>query len=112
MKIRVMFFLIVLASTSTAYAGRVFGNLKEGNRGVAAEVTITCEGRRPYKGSTSSDADGNYSIFVDAKGRCELVVEYQGSKTPPYKIFSSADPTRYDFELIPDEKWGWRLKRR
>ena len=107
--IRLALPLILLFPTS-AFAGKVFGDLKEGGRSVGqgVEVQLTCGGSAPY--STKTDDYGAYSISVP-RGRCELSVKYPKDWTPAFPVVSSDDPARYDFDLV-NEGGRYVLKRR
>jgi hypothetical protein len=102
--------LLILLFPTSAFAGKIFGNLTEGGRSVGqgVEVQITCGGSGPY--STSTDVYGAYTIDVP-RGTCELSVKYPRNWTPPFSVVSPDDPARYDFELVSG-KGGYVLKRR
>ena len=106
--IRIVLLLILLFPVS-AFAGNIFGNLKEEGRSVGpgVAVQIKCGGDGPV-GKT--DEYGAYSINVP-RGRCELTVNYRGQWTPPFQIASSDDPARYDFDVV-NEKGQYVLRRR
>jgi hypothetical protein len=100
---------MMLVPTS-AFAGRIFGNLKDGGRsiGQGVAVQVNCAGASV---SATTDDYGGYSIYVQPRGRCELRVEYRGRWTSPFLIVSSDDPARYDFDLF-NENGHYVLKRR
>jgi hypothetical protein len=102
-------FILLLASP--AFAGKVFGNLKEGGRSVGSgvEVQITCGGRPPI--TIKTDDYGAYSTDVPPGMRCQLKVNYSNQWTDPAFVVSSNDPARYDFELV-NENGRYVLKRR
>lgn len=102
--------LILLFPTS-AFAGKIFGNLTEGGRSVGQgiEVQITCRGGSPL--STKTDVYGAYSFNVP-KGTCGLSVKYPNDQwTSPFSVVSPDDPARYDFDLV-NEGGRYVLKRR
>jgi len=110
MKVYKLMILLLLVFSAPAFAGRIFGNLKEGGSSVGqgVEVQIKCESDNSY--STKTDEYGAYEIYVQA-GRCDLKVGYKGQWTPTFPVVSSDDPARYDFDLVI-ENGQYVLKRR
>jgi hypothetical protein len=101
--------LLLLILPNFAFAGKIFGSLKEGvgSVGPGIEVQIKCAGGEQ---AAKTDDYGAYEIYVEP-GRCELRVGYKGQWTPPYPISSSDDPARYDFDLVIENN-QYVLKRR
>jgi hypothetical protein len=102
---------LILLFPPPAFAGKIFGNLKEGGRSVGQgwEVRITCPGSAPY--ATTTDEYGAYNINVP-NNRCALSVKYSDNQwTDTVAIVSSDDPARYDFDLVK-ENGRYVLKRR
>ena len=106
--IRLALPLILLFPTS-AFAGNIFGDLKDGGRSVGkgVEIRLTCgDGNL----ATMTDDYGAYSINAP-NGRCELSVKYPSDWTPPFPVVSSDDPARYDFDLV-NQDGRYVLRRR
>lgn len=102
---------LILLFPPPAFAGKVFGNLKEGGRSVGRgwEVMIECPGSGPSV--TTTDEYGAYNINVP-RNRCELSVKYSNNQwTNKVTILSSDDPARYDFDLV-NENGRYVLRRR
>lgn len=94
MKLSVRVLVLFLLTTPAVFAGQISGRIQnaDGSALVGGNITITCSGS-PTKGKT--DGDGRYSIAVPKTGACSFKVN---DKTP-VKIFSSKQPTRYDFRI-------------
>ena len=101
---------LFLLLPSAAFAGKVFGNLKDGGRSVGkgVEVRLVCGGRTFDPAWT--DEYGAYNLNVP-RGRCELSVNYNKQWTSAFIIVSSDEPARYDFDLVW-ENGRYVLKRR
>jgi hypothetical protein len=104
---------LILVFPTSAFAGKIFGNLTEGGRSVGQgiEVQITCGRGSPI--STRTDVYGAYS-FNAPKGMCGLSVKYPNPNdqwTAPFSVVSPDDPARYDFDLV-NEGGRYVLKRR
>jgi hypothetical protein len=65
-------------------------------------VRTTCG--RDDPSSTLTDEYGAYTLSVPRQASCELVVLYKGRMTRPYPIASSDDPSRFDFDLVLENK--------
>ena len=100
MKVKILLlFLFLFLFPTAAFAGEVYGTLKEGDKPVGANirVEIVC-GRNPY--SAQTDQYGSYRLYVRDLGPCTLRVAYK-NQTPELAIQSYSDPERYDFQLVP-----------
>ncbi|MCP4395899.1 MAG: hypothetical protein GY801_01115 [bacterium] len=96
MKTLTIVVLISLLCAPVVFAGEIYGNLtKEG--GSVSEVKIEIESARAYY-STTTNGNGDYSIYVKETGDCTLTVYY--SNNPSVTIRSYRDSTRYDLELV------------
>ena len=97
MKRSVAIIIFGLISAASAYAGQLYGSLKEDGRSLPAGVgfEIRCR-NQSYSGQT--DGNGAYAINTE-KGRCTLVVYYKGQSLTA-DIFSYDNPVRYDFDLV------------
>ena len=104
-------FLLLILFAQVISAAQVFGNLKVDDKSVGSgvELRITC-GDMLHKATT--DAYGSYNVFLPTSGRCWVKVFYQGQESQAYRIFSSSDPTRYDFDLQRLGDGSFVLKRR
>ena len=96
--------LLVLLLGSFAvpsFAGKIYGSITEGGKAVPKDVKVevTC-GANNFAATT--DATGNYSVFVADKGKCSLKVHYQ-TQTPVLEITSFESSVQYDLTL---EKQG------
>lgn len=103
--------LLVVGWPGIVVAAQIYGNLKEGSRSVGqgVQVSITCNGS-PQKVTT--DSYGAYNLYVPQPGKCTLTVYYGNQWSQPHPIFSSEEPTRYDFDLIRQADGSFSLKRR
>jgi hypothetical protein len=96
--------LILLAVFSFAvpsFAGKVYGNISESGKTVPKDVKVevTCGANSV---TATTDATGNYSVFVADKGKCSLKVHYQ-NQMPALEITSFESSVQYDLTL---EKQG------
>jgi hypothetical protein len=100
---------MALLFPAVLYAGQVYGSITSGGRGVArANIEISC-GTTISKGGTSGD--GSYRINVPQQGQCNLVLlDYPGR--PSAVIFSSPNPSLYNFELVRRPDGNYELRRR
>jgi hypothetical protein len=100
MKTGALLIALIVLVPSFSHAAQIFGSLKkQGGAPVAGSVEINCSGQI-YRGNT--DANGSYSVFVQRQEKCSLTVHYENRASTPVPIFSYSDPTRYDFELLPN----------
>src|SRR5437773_3646618 len=91
------------------YAGQIYGSVMSGGRGVSnISIEIDCD-KAITKGSTV--ADGSYRINVPQEGQCTLTLpDYAGR--PSAIVFSSPNPSAYNFELIQRPDGNYELRRR
>lgn len=88
--------MLALVLTSPAYAGQIYGSLKEGGRPVAnATFEVFCP-QGSFRGVT--DGYGAYSINV-GKGKCTFRLYYRNQQ-PSLDIYSQDSPLRYDFDVV------------
>ena len=101
MKHASMLLFVVLAFSSLAVAGKIYGSVTEGGKPIAqgVKVEVTC-GANNYAAQT--DAYGSFKLFVPDKGKCALKVYYQG-QTPSFDVNSYEGSVQYDLIL---EKQG------
>jgi hypothetical protein len=101
---------VALAVPSVAHAGQVYGTIVLDGKGVGgASVEITCGSAAAATGTTA--ADGGYRINVPAQGQCTLVLPGHAGK-PSAMIFSSPNPSLYNFELVKGGDGNYELRRR
>jgi hypothetical protein len=109
MKGKYLVLAIILGFAVHAFAGKINGSITEAGKPVAqgVKVDVTC-GSNNY--SAQTDANGAYSLFAMAQGKCVLKVNYQG-QTPSIEINSFEGSVQYDLAL---EKQGgqYSLKRK
>ena len=88
--------MLALVLTSPAYAGQIYGSLKEDGRAVAnATFEVSCP-QGSIRGVT--DGYGAYSINV-GRGKCTFRL-YHRNQQPSLEVFSSDSPLRYDFDVV------------
>jgi hypothetical protein len=102
--------LLALCTATSAFAGRIFGDIKLDGKplpaGVPVEIGVLKEdtkGKPPRADSTATDKFGAYKLTVKDKGKCQLTVTYE-KQSLTLEVFSYAEPTRYD--LIVEKKDG------
>jgi hypothetical protein len=104
--------LLALAvfAPAVASAGQIYGTIVLEGKGVRdLAVQIQCGKEEPVAGTTA--ADGGYRINVPQQGQCTLALpSYQGR--PAATIFSSPNPTAYNFEIVRLGDGKFELKRR
>jgi hypothetical protein len=102
--------LLLVAATDILHAGQVYGTIVLGGQGVKdAKIEIQCGQEAAISGATA--ADGAYRINVPQQGQCSLtLVSYEGR--PSASIFSSPNPSSYNFELTKLADGKYELKRR
>lgn len=111
--------LLALMGASPAAAGRLFGDVKMGDKPVpeGALITVQAAGKPGEKGkadaaptdSVTTDKVGSYKVMVKGEGKYTLTV-HLGKQTAGLEVFSYKEPTRYD--LILEEKDGKLTVRR
>ena len=122
MRLQVSAALIVIAlGASNASAGRLFGDVKIGDKPASEGMLITVQAaakpadKEKEKGagapidSVITDKVGSYKVMVKEEGKFTLTV-HVGKKTAVLEVFSYKEPTRYD--LIVEEKDGKLTVRR
>lgn len=111
--------IVVAVAVSSASAGRLFGDVKIGDKPAAEGMLITVQAAAKTtdkdKVSTApidsvvTDKVGSFKVMVKEEGKCTLTV-HVGKKTAVLEVFSYKEPTRYD--LIVEEKDGKLTVRR
>ena len=91
-------------------AGQIYGTIVADNQPVKdTDVEIKCGEEAPLKGKTA--ADGAYRINVPQQGQCTLTLPAYAGK-PSATIFSTPNPTAYNFEVVKGADGKSELKRR
>ena len=93
--------LVVCSFAVPSFAGKIYGSISEGGKPVPKDVKVevTCGANNV---TATTDATGNYSVFVADKGKCSLKVHYQ-NQMPSLEITSFETSVQYDLIL---EKQG------
>lgn len=119
--IPVCLLLALCLTASTAYAGRIFGDIKLDGKPLAAGVPVEiflAPGKAPEgtpapapvrADSTATDKFGSYKLTVKPEGKCILSLTYE-KQTVTLEVFSYKEATRYD--LILEKKDGQLSLRR
>ena len=104
--------LFLCIPLSSAWAGRIFGDIKMDGKPLPAGVPVTIhrpaaekskDTPPPQVDSTATDKFGSYKLSVKEEGKCTLKIVYE-KQTVTLEVFSYKDPTRYD--LILEKKDG------
>lgn len=100
---------IVLLFPALLQAGQIYGSVSSSGAGVGgAVIEISC-GAVNTPGTTARD--GSYRINVPPQGQCRLTLTgYAGA--PSYIVFSYANPSQYDFELVRRPDGTYELRKR
>ncbi len=114
---------LVLLPLSQLLAGRIFGDIKLGDKPVAEGIKVTIsaplKAAEPGKpgsvpvvaDSSAADKFGAYRLNVKEEGKCILTVHID-KQTPTLEVFSYANATRYDLVLEKDKDGKYALKRK
>lgn len=107
MKKALKIMMLTLVLTTPAYAGQIYGSLKEGGRPVAnVSFEVFCP-QGSFRGVT--DGYGAYSLNV-GRGKCTFRLYYRNQQ-PSFDLYSYDSPLRYDFDVV-DAKNGLSLVRK
>lgn len=85
-----------------ASAGALYGTARIGQAPLGgARIIVACPNfaQQQAGGEVSSDGSGSFSLRVAANGRCQMRVEQGGRSGPPFDVFLSDNPLRFDFVL-------------
>ena len=106
----VLCFAFVLSTWAVLSAGQIYGTIvADGQPVKEADIEIKCGEEAPLKGKTA--ADGAYRINVPQQGQCAIVLPAYPGK-PSAVIFSTPNPTLYNFAVEKDAEGKVVLKRR
>jgi hypothetical protein len=102
--------VLVFAWVEALQAGQIYGTIVMNGQPVKdAKVEIQCGQEASVSGATA--ADGAYRINVPQQGQCSLTLPtYEGR--PSASVFSSPNPSLYNFELAKAGDGKYELKRR
>ena len=101
------FAVFLCASVS---AGAIYGTIVADNQPVKdTDIEIKCGEDAPIKGKTA--ADGAYRISVPKDGQCSLTLPTLAGK-PSAAIFSTPNPTLYNFTIVKIADGKYELRRR
>jgi hypothetical protein len=91
-------------------AGQIYGTIVAENQPVKdTDIEIKCGEDAALKGKTA--ADGAYRINVPQQGQCSLSLpSFEGR--PTASVFSSPNPSLFNFELAKGGDGKYELKRR
>ena len=109
--ILVLLVLLVCLLPGSAFAGRVFGDIKLGDKplpaGVAVKIErVTGDDKKPTlvaADAGATDQYGSYKLMVKDPGKCRLTMTYE-KQTASLEVFAYKEATRYD--LILEKKDG------
>jgi hypothetical protein len=103
-------FAFALSVSAVLSAGQIYGTIVAENQPVKdTDVEIKCGEDAPLKGKTA--ADGAYRINVPKEGQCSLTLPTYAGK-PSASIFSTPNPTLYNFAVVKNAEGKFELKRR
>jgi hypothetical protein len=108
--IKGLWLVLALFVPTVLYAGQVYGTIVSEGKGVrGVNIEIQCGKDAPVTGPAA--ADGSYRINVPQQGQCTLTLpSYEGR--PSAVIFSSPNPSLYNFELTKLADGKYELRRR
>jgi hypothetical protein len=99
---------VALLVPAALEAGQILGTIVLGGKGVKTKIEIKC-GSDTTPGESA--ADGAYRVNVPQQGQCTLALpEYMGA--PSSAIFSTPNPSTYNFELVQKPDGSYELRRR
>jgi hypothetical protein len=101
--------IALLLFDATVYAGQIYGSVILRGGGVAnASIEIDCQGTIT-KGVTAGD--GAYRVSVPQQGQCSLTLPGFAGR-PAATVFSTPNPSAYNFELVQRSDGIYELRRR
>ena len=102
MKTLVALALMLVAVSTAAVAGEIYGTIQEQGKPVkdGVKVTVTCGEK---SAAAQTDKNGAYRLFAAEEGKCTLTVQV-GAEAPSVAIHSYADSARYN--LVLEKKDG------
>ena len=109
--IRLLCVAISLFVPAALQAGQIYGTIVSEGQGLkGARIEIQCGSAAAAVGGTTA-ADGAYRINVPPQGQCTFSLPDQ-TDSPSAMVFSSPNPSLYNFELakLPDGKFELRRR--
>ena len=107
--IRCVTLVIALIVPATLYAGQIYGTIvSEGQAFKGAKLEVKC-GSEAANGVTA--ADGAYRINAPQQGQCTLSLPDQAG-SPSAVVFSTPNPSLYNFDLVKLSDGKFELRRR
>ncbi len=102
---------IAATCTTSAWAGRIFGDINIDGKPLPAgvKVRVTRPGASAIADSTTTDKFGSYKLTVKDEGKSVLTVVYEKTALD-LAVFSNKEATRYD--LLVEKKDGKLTLRR
>lgn len=99
-----------LSASAVLSAGPIYGTIvADGEPLKDTDIEIKCGDDAPSKGKTA--ADGAYRINVAQQGQCSLSLPTHMGK-PSAMIFSTPNPTLYNFQVVKGADGKVELRRR
>ena len=103
-------FAFALAASTVLTAGPIYGTIVEDGQPVKdTDIEIKCGDEAPLKSKTA--ADGAYRVNVPQQGQCSLTLPSHAGK-PSATVFSTPNPTLYNFAVVKNADGKFELKRR
>jgi hypothetical protein len=103
-------FTLACSLSAVVSAGQIYGTIVADNLPVKdTDIEIKCGEDAPLKGKTATD--GAYRINVPKDGQCSLTLPTYAGK-PSATIFSTPNPTLYNFTIVKIADGKYELRRR
>ena len=103
-------FAFAVCLCASVSAGPIYGTIVADDKPVKdTDIEIKCGEDAPLKGKTASD--GAYRINVPKEGQCSVTLPTYAGK-PSATIFSTPNPTLYNFAVVKNAEGKYELKRR
>jgi hypothetical protein len=94
---------------SIAHAAQIYGTLTENGRAAAGlQIIVRCADESAFQAQTSES--GSYSVRIDSAGYCTFIVSNRPGQ-PSLEIYLYDQPSRYDFNLIPNQDGSYTLSK-
>ena len=102
--------MVAILIPAIASAGQIYGTIVLDGKGVKElAVEIKCGSNDVVSAKTA--ADGGYRLNVPQQGQCTLTLpSYEGK--PATMVFSTSNPSVYNFEIVKGADGKFELKRR
>jgi hypothetical protein len=90
--------VVIVAASSLALAGEVYGKIFEGTASVGDGGTVEAKcGAKAYP-AVKTDKTGSYHLFLEETGKCTMTVKYK-QQSASLEIASYDDAVQYDLAL-------------